>query len=297
MKIKRLATLLAPILGLVSASADAGGMASDADIDQAVIAQLLSSYGIHSKIVSHIDLTEPFGTKSQWTLVVGKQPDEESGVRGGALYPEGAVSVCFVKAVEPDCSDAPFLEKYRELKVELEPGVRPFYTLLASRLASSRPGGKSPLVEIKACTTRGGNGSCGISTFLFAYDRKANRFRAVFSNFTGSNNNQATRFVESGPLLGRVISVDPTHDAPFRYFVQVYKQDAAGNYTRILKYRSRTGYADGNPLPVIDSEMPEILRRFGFWRKGDALPVPPVMPEGCSRLAMRKGVEWCASAP
>ena len=64
-------------------------------------------------------------------------------------------------------------------------------------------------------------------------------------------------------------------------------------YSRTLKYRGHTGYNDGNPLAVIDSEMPETLRQLGLWKTGDALPVPPLMPGGCTRLVMRKGVEWC----
>ena len=59
----------------------------------------------------------------------------------------------------------------------------------------------------------------------------------------------------------------------------------------------RTGFrnwrGDGNPLAVIDSEMPETLRRLGLWKEGDALPVPPRMPQRCTLLVMRKGVEWC----
>lgn len=109
----------------------------------------------------------------------------------------------------------------------------------------------------------------------------------------GRNNNQEARFVENGPLLGSVIVSYPTDDAPFTYFVEVYKRVSDSDYSQVLRYRGNTRYGDGNPLAVIDSEMPETLRRLGLWKEGDALPVPPRMPQRCTRLVMRKGVESC----
>jgi hypothetical protein len=108
----------------------------------------------------------------------------------------------------------------------------------------------------------------------------------------GRNNNQEARFVEKGPLLGSVVVAYPTNDAPFTYFVEVYKRGSESEYSQVLSYRGNTHYGDGNPLAVIDSEMPETLQRLGLWKTGDPLPVPPRMPRGC-RLVMRKGVEWC----
>ncbi len=292
---KWVAAILGPILGFVCASIGARELAGDADIDQAAISKISSLYGIHSSVVAHVDLTQPFSAKFRWTLVIAKQPDEVIQTLHGPYEKEGAVSVCFVRNTDADCSDAAFLEKYREHKIALEPGDRPFYELLASQVVFSRPGGKAPLLYLKTCTLHGGNGSCGISTFLFAYDRKSDAFRMAFFNFTGRNNNQATRFVESGPLLGDVIAAYPSDNAPFTYYVEVYKPNAAGDYARVLKYRGRTAYNDGDLLPVIDSEMPEILRRFGVWKKGEALPIPPAPFSSCAPLVMRKGVEWCES--
>jgi hypothetical protein len=102
-----------------------------------------------------------------------------------------------------------------------------------------------------------------------------------------------TRVVENGPLLGSGFVPYPTSDAPFTYFVEVSKRTSNSEYSLALKYRAHTGYGDGNPLAVIDSVMPETLRRLGLWKTGDPLPVPPRMPGGCTRLVMRKGVEWC----
>jgi hypothetical protein len=74
---------------------------------------------------------------------------------------------------------------------------------------------------------------------------------------------------------------------------EVYKRLSDSEYSRVLKYRGHTGYGDGNPLAVIDSEMPETLRQLGLWKIGDELPVQSRMPGRCTRLVIRKGVEWC----
>jgi len=239
---------------------------SAVEIDHAVTERLAADYGIRSNIVSHVDLTAPFGTRRQWTLVVAKQPDEQSQVLSGAGDPVGAVSVCFVHGAEPDCSDARFLENHQARTTGIAAVERAFYHLLASRVVFAQPGDKAPLVELQACSLHGGNGSCLKSTFLFDYDRQHDAFRTVFFGATGTNNNQETRFIESGPLRGQVIVATPTLDAPYAYWVQIYKPGVSGPYLPAFKFRSRTRYADGNPLPVIDAEMPEILRRSGQGR-------------------------------
>lgn len=291
---------LAATLMLAAGGASASELVGAAEIDQAVISKLSSLYGINSKVIAHLDLTKPFDTKSRWTLVIGKQPDEESTAENGVGDRQGAISVCFVKNADPDCSEAMFLATYRQQNIALAPGERPFYGLFANQVVYSGPGKTVPLLVIKTCTMPGANGNCGVSTFLFDYDRRADEFRTVFSNVTGRNNNQETRFIEAGPLLGAVIVADPyggapppTRVNPYGYSVEVYRRDAAGRYARVLAYRGRTSYGDGNLLAVIDSEMPETLRRLGLWKTGDAMPVPPTMPAGCTRLVMRKGVEWC----
>ena len=110
---------------------------------------------------------------------------------------------------------------------------------------------------------------------------------------TGRNNNQATRFVESGPLQGDVIVDNPTENAPYTYWIEVYRAEDSGQYDRILRYRGLTHYGDGNPLAVADSEMPEILHRLGLWQTGDPLPVPALLPQNCRHLFMRNSEEWC----
>ncbi len=277
----------------MAGSVDAQTHLDTTEIDQAVISKLSAQFGINSIVITHLDLTQPFQTKSRWSFVAAKQPDEDSSAEDGAGNRRGAISLCFVKNDEPDCSEEMFVAKYREEKISFDPGPGPFYELFASDVVFAGPGRTLPLLRIKSCTMSGANGNCGVSTFLFAYDRRADRFRVVFFNMMGRNNNQEARLVENGPLLGSVIVAYPTNDPPFTYFVEVYKRISDGEYSRVLRYRGHTRYGDGNLLAVIDSEMPETLRRLGLWKAGDALPVPPRMPRVCTRLVMRKGVEWC----
>jgi hypothetical protein len=287
------AVTLAATLTIVTSGVNAQSLSNTNAVDQAVISKLSAQFGINSKVVTHLDLTQPFQTKSRWSFVAAKQPDEESSVGDGAGNRRGAISLYFVENDEPDCSEVVFLAKYREEKISVDSGPGPFYELFASDVVFTGPGKTLPVLRIKSCTMSGANGDCGVSTFLFAYDRKAERFRVVFFNMMGRNNNQEARLVENGPLLGSVIVAFPTNDAPFTYFVEVYKRTSDSEYSRVLRYRGNTHYGDGNPLAVIDSEMPETLRRLGLWKTGDALPVPPRMPRGCSRLVMREGVERC----
>lgn len=115
----------------------------------------------------------------------------------------------------------------------------------------------------------------------------------MFVGETSSNNNQETRFVTHGPIRGDVIVARPTDDAPYTYWIEVYALGKSGSYERILRYRGHTGYNDGNPLAVIDSEMPAILEHMGLWRRGDPLPIPRLRPHACSRFVLRHDEEWC----
>lgn len=162
--------VFAATLILVAGSVDAQTHPDKNAIDRAVISKLSAQFGINSKVISHLDLTQPFQTKARWSFVAAKQPDEESSVEDGAGNRVGAVSLCLVENDEPDCSEEMFLAKYREEKAGFDFGDRPFYELFASDVVFSGPGRTLPLLRIKSCTNRGANGSCGVSTFLLAYD-------------------------------------------------------------------------------------------------------------------------------
>lgn len=254
------------------------------EIDQSVIASLSHQGVTKPKVISHIDLTEPFGTMTQWTFVV---------VQNGGLLPNepddhGQIFLCLVKAASPDCA----LRFYQRVSSEM-PGIDTPHHLFADKIVYANQNKSNPMLFVEVCGAQGPNGNCGIATALYRYDKGTDRFIRVFLNLTGRNNNQATRFVESGPLQGDVIVDYPTGNAPYAYWIEVYRAESSGQYGRILRYRALTEYSDGNPLAVADSEMPEILRRLGLWQPGDPLPVPDQLPRGCSFLFMKHGEEWC----
>lgn len=265
-----------------------------ASIEQAVIREVASRYGIRANILRNIDLTGPFHTTSQWRLIVAKQPDEESSKSGSDGDPLGAVITCFVKDGVPDCGEQLLLDKVRQ-GFKLAAEDLPYFRLfLKTDLVFAGKNQTRPLLWLSHCPRQSFNGNCPVTNFLIDYEKSADRFRVVFCVMTGRNNNEETRFIEAGPLQGSVIIAFPTEKAPYRYWVEVFARHAGPNYVRVLRYRTRTGYNDGNPLAVIDSEMIEILRRMGKWKPGRPFPKPADPPDNCDKLELRKGVLWCA---
>jgi hypothetical protein len=255
-----------------------------ADLDRSVTAAL-SHQGIRDpKVISHIDLTEPFGTVTQWTFVAV----QDGGPPSTQLEDRGPILICLVKAASPDCT-----QHFYEQANSDRPWFNTPYHLFDSRIVYAGRNQSSPLLLVQVCAAEIFDGNCGVATALYRYDRKADRFTRVFLNVTGHNNNEVTRFVESGPLQGAVIVNYPTEHAPYTYWIEVYRAGETGRYARVLRYRGRTGYNDGNPLAVADSEMPEILHRLGLWQPGDPLPAPPHPPQGCTQLFIQQGEERC----
>jgi hypothetical protein len=257
---------------------------SGTEVDRSVIAALSHQGVTKPKVIAHIDLMEPFGTVTQWTFVA----IQDGGHSEEDFEDHGPISLCLVKNTSLDCA----LHFYEHVGGEM-PGFDTPHHLFASGVVYAGEGKSSPLLLAEVCGAEGPNGNCVIATALYTYDKRNDRFIRVFLNLTGRNNNEATRFVESGPLQGDVIVDNPTENAPYGYWIEVYRAGDSGQYERILRYRSLTGYSDGNPLAVADSEMPEILDRLGLWNPGDPLPVPPHLPHGCGHLFMRGREEWC----
>jgi hypothetical protein len=254
------------------------------EVDRSVTAALSGQGVTKPSVISHIDLTEAFGTVTQWTFVVA----QDGGKPALDFEDHGPIFLCLVKATGPDCVQ----DIYQQIKGEMPWSDKPYH-LFAVRIVYANQNRSSPLLLVKVCGVAGADGDCWIATALYRYDKGTDRFIRVFVNFTGRNNNQATRFVESGPLQGDVIVDNPTEHAPYTYWIEVYRAGDSGQYGRILRYRGLTEYSDGNPLAVADSEMPEILLRLGLWHPGDPLPVPAHLPQGCRHLLMRNGEEWC----
>lgn len=238
-------------------------------------------------MISQLDLTAPFRTRSHWRLVIVRD-DGPPPPQTATVEEHGPLTVCFVKGVVPNCAVG------FSWKIAGEPGwFTTAYHLLASRVVYAGRNHREPVLLLRLCSVLNAYANCGTATALYRYERRSDRFVREFLNVKGRNNNPATRFVERGPLRGDVIVDYPTTHAPYTYWIEVYKAAKSGRYVRILRYRGHTGYADGNVLEVPDSEMPEILRHLGLWHRGDPPPVPARLPEGCGHPVMRDQEEWC----
>jgi hypothetical protein len=254
--------------------------------EENVLASVHGLYGGSSKVIAHLPLTEAFTTASQWELVVAKETDLAAEEFGDP----NPTTICFVQNGKPNCTERAL---FPIASGSINPNGRLFYEFRGARVVYAGTGRTSPLLMITACSQTGVNGNCGIHTLLFRYDESSEQFHLVFHDVVPRNNNGATRFIEMGPLRGYVVSVAPTSNAPYGYFVSVYRQDETGGFVQMLRYRSKTHYNDGNRLAVADSDMPEILRQLGLWKSADPLPAPSVLPRGCTKLVLRKGEEWC----
>lgn len=279
----------------LAAPASAAGVSSPtrSQIEQAAIAAIPPWHGQKATILEYLDLTQPFDTVLAWSLVVAQDPHPYQDALSQEQNP---IAVCLVNALVAHCT-----ESLRKLPV-FAPGdaacwASPCYSrtygMRQTGVVFAGPGRSRPLLLLKVRSVRAPNGSAKVQTILYSYDRKSDRFRDVFVNDGGGNNNQDARFIEHGPLQGDEIVDFPTEHPPYVYWVEVYAPHGNGTYRRILRYRSRTHYADGNPLPVADSEMPAIMQRLGLSKPGDALPVPQPAPANCGKLVLNRGEEWC----
>jgi hypothetical protein len=124
---------------------------------------------------------------------------------------------------------------------------------------------------------------------VLAYRADGDRFERIYERVTGHNNNQEVRYIATGPLKGDIVSVEPTQDAPFGFWV-VVNAPANGSFKEVLRYRSATRYGDGNPLAVIDSEMPNMAQRLGLWKPGTPLPLPT---RACPKPHLVRMALWC----
>ena len=152
--------------------------------------------------------------------------------------------------------------------------------------------GAPPLLEIITGSLFSGDGDQVRVTQILKYDPAADAFIRIYARRTGKNNNQEIRFITAGPVRGAVIAAQPTPDRPYAFWVTVDRFTADRTYRQVLRYRSATLYNDGNRLAVIDSEMPNILRRLGLWTSGP-LPLPTNPPTPCRRPHLKRTELWC----
>lgn len=264
-------------------------------IKRVVLALGLMSVAIPQNIASAADrsqpqgtelgLTKPFHTRSDWRLVVTEgSPAKDYGDNDAP----GALTICLHKEPAAHCISEPVSPAPWPGTPDDQSAWAPHYLFIAKAVYPRGPQG-APLLEIVTGSLNSGDGDQVVSTVLAAYDPERDTFRRVFAKATARNNNQEIRFVTDGPLRGSVISAEPQQHRPYGYWIEVNQLNAAGTYGKALRYRSATLYGDGNRLAVIDSEMPNILKRLGLWKLGDPLPTPP----SCGKPVLRHAELWC----
>jgi hypothetical protein len=240
-----------------------------------------------------LDLTKPFHTRTAWRFVTTEGPQVED--YGGNNAP-GVLTLCLRKGAGEPCVSGPVAAPAPPWTTASDDRTiwAPHY-LIKAQMVYPRGPKAPPFLLIVTGSLNSGDGDQIVATQLIAYDAGQNTFRRVYGNSTGHNNNQETRFVTYGPLRGNVITAEPQEHLPFGYWIGVNKLTPAGAYHQVLRYRSATRYNDGNPLAVIDSEMPNIQKRLGLWKPGMPIPTPSLggNSTSCSKPTLRNAELWC----
>ena len=193
-----------------------------------------------STTVSSIELTEPFHAKGKWQFVIRQDPPQETGL--GTV--PGNLHFCFVKGSAQSCFNSPF------------------NVLGSSQIEKPTPTSREPILVVELVDNVSGTGS-GRSTLIWTYNLKTDQFAQIFDHVVGHNTNGEIRVITNGPLAGDVVIDRAGEHAPYRYDITVYRLEVS-EYREILNYAGNSKYNDGNPMPVIDAEMPEIERRLHF---------------------------------
>jgi hypothetical protein len=237
--------------------------------------------------ILEIDLSKPFRTSSPWRLLATQGPSETDPLYPHDQWP-GRIQLCLKKTPSSSCDTKPLAHPHWP-----EPTPDGFWEsrfLILARVVYPNGQSNPPLFLMQTGSEISINSDQLVVTRLLAYQRGADRFVQIYAHATGHNNNQEVRLIESGPLRGGVISVEPTGDFPFAFWVEVHRLTPAYTYKRVLRYRSATRYNDGNPLGVIDSEMPNVQNRLGLWKPGSPMP----LPAGCAKPRLVKMELWCS---
>jgi hypothetical protein len=236
--------------------------------------------------IARIELAKPFTTRSPWRFTATQGPPT---VDYGDNPAPGAVELCLRKGADGPCLSAPVSPlRITDGKPDLDWG--PHY-LQAAGAVYPNGRGAPPLLRIVTASLHAGDGGQLVATQLLKYDPARDAFARIYFHLTGTNNNEEVRFITAGPLQGAVVEAEPTPNAPYGYWITVNRLTPALTYRQALRYRSATRYADGNPLAVIDSEMPSIQQRLGLWKPGSPLPLPP--GRACPRPVLKQGALWC----
>ena len=236
-------------------------------------------------VISDIDLSKPFATREAWRFIATQGPPVAGDKTASGDQEPGEIKLYLRAARSAPCD--PQLQNVPDSADDLF--AEPHY-LKAVKIVYPRERTDPPLLFVQTSSLHSGDGDQLISTQVLAYEKSQNRFVRIYEYTTGRNNNEEVRYISSAMLKGDIISVDPTENAPYGYWVTVNALTPQYTYKTVLHYRSATHYGDNNPLAMIDSEMPNIEEHLGYWKPGDSLPVP----SGACPKPRLIGMElWC----
>ena len=239
-------------------------------------------------VIASIDLSRAFNTRSPWRFTATQGPPalDPVSLATGDTVP-GDILVCISKGDTRHCDAS--LQATLRLPEPNDVFSSPHY-LEAAQIVHPRGVSGQALFLIRMASVMSGDGDQLVRTQVLAWRRSSDNFVRVYDFTTGYNNNQEVRYIQSGQLKGNIISVEPTQHAPYGFWVTVNALLPDYTYRQILHYRSATTYGDGNPMAVIDSEMPNIEQHLGLWRPGSPLRLPA---GPCPRPHLARMELWC----
>ena len=261
---------------------------AQAVVTSVVALALATAIGAQSiSVISDIDLSKPFATREAWRFIATQGPPVAGDDTPSGDQEPGQIQLCLRAAPSAPCD--PQLQNALRAAQHDDYFTQPHY-LDAVKIVYPRGRTDPPLLFVQTGSLHSGDGDQLVSTQMLAYENSQNRFVRIYQYTTGRNNNQEVRYISSGRLKGDIISIDPTENAPYGYWVTVNALTPQYTYKTVLHYRSATHYGDNNPLAVIDSEMPNIEQRLGYWKPGMSLPVPP---GACPKPRLIRMELWC----
>lgn len=249
------------------------------------LAMIFAAQSTTPSVISNIDLSKSFSTREAWRLIATQGPPVTGDDTATGSEEPGQIQLCLRASPSAPC-DPQILNALDAADVFF---AQPHY-LNAVKIVYPRGRADKPVLFVQTASMHSGDGNQVILTQVLAYENSQNRFARIYQYTTGRNNNEEVRYIGSGRLQGDIISVEPTENAPYGYWVSVNVLTSQSTYKTVLHYRSATHYGDNNSLAVIDSEMPNIEQRLGYWKPGMALPLPS---GGCPRPRLIHMELWC----
>lgn len=241
-----------------------------------------------TKVIKRIDLSKPFHLLPGASFVAtqGRPVVDPIPIFKGETAP-AAIHMCLRVSRTGGCNPALDNMLDRESSKDWFSDI---HYLEVARLEFPDGRAGPPLLHLQGSSLHSGDGDQRRAIEMLANRPGKGGFESIYHEQIGNNHNEEVRYIPTGPLRGSVIAALSPYGPPFSYVIKVSHLTSDYRYKLVLHYRSATLYGDGNPLAVIDSEMPNILRKLGLWHRGDPIPLPP---SPCPNPHLVKSELWC----